>query len=72
MEAIKRLLTRGEAAQALAISIRLLDELILRGDLPAVRIGRSVRVRPAALANFTEARESKGLRRPVKRQIKGN
>ncbi len=55
----KLLLTRQEAAEALAISIRKVDLLIEAGDLPAVRIGRSIRIRPSALDYMIEARESR-------------
>ena len=59
----KQLLTRREAAKALSISIRLVDKLVATGDLPAVRIGKSVRFRPSALEYLIEARESRGPKR---------
>jgi excisionase family DNA binding protein len=59
MQADKQLMTRSEAAEALAISPRKLDMLAASGDLPSVRIGRSVRFRPSALEFFVEARESR-------------
>jgi excisionase family DNA binding protein len=55
----KPLLTREEAAEALSQSVRTLDYLIASGELPAVRIGRSVRIRPSAIEYFIEARESR-------------
>lgn len=55
---LKQLLTRHEAAQSLSVSLRMVDDLVKRGDLAAVRIGRSVRIRPSAIENFVEARES--------------
>lgn len=54
-----QLMTRSEAAEALALSVRMIDELVKSGDLPTVRIGRSVRFRPSALEYFVEARESR-------------
>lgn len=42
----RRLLTSREAAEWLAVSPRTLWELANRGDLPCVRIGRSVRYDP--------------------------
>ena len=57
--ATKQLLNRAEAAEALALSVRMIDELVKSGDLPVVRIGRSVRIRPSALDYFIEARESR-------------
>ncbi|WP_369335599.1 helix-turn-helix domain-containing protein [Luteolibacter arcticus] len=60
MVANKQLLTRQEAAESLSVSIRKLDLLIAAGDLPAVRIGAAVRVRPSAIDYLIEARESRG------------
>jgi excisionase family DNA binding protein len=57
--ATNQLMTRSEAAEALALSVRMIDELVKSGDLPTVRIGRSVRFRPSALEYFVEARESR-------------
>ena len=53
------LLSRKEISAALSVSLRTVDELISRGDLPVVRIGKSVRVRPTALDYLIEARESR-------------
>lgn len=53
------LLTRFDAATALAVSLRTVDELIARGDLPVVRLGGCVRIRPSAIDYLIEARESK-------------
>lgn len=47
-----------EAAQWLKISERSLWSLTQRGELPAVRIGRSVRYVLADLIVFVEARKS--------------
>ena len=58
-----QLLTRKQAAEKLAISLRTVDELIARGDLPAVRFAhKCVRIRPSALDYLIEAREMKGAR----------
>lgn len=57
--ATKQLLTRNEAAECLHQSVRMVDMLIASGELAAVRIGRSVRVRPLAIERFIEARESR-------------
>lgn len=59
MLAQSQLMTRSEAAEALALSVRMIDELVKSGDLAAVRIGRSVRFRTSALEFFIEARESR-------------
>lgn len=53
------LLTRPEAAQVLGISLRATDALIASGDLPVVRFGATVRVRPSAIEYLIEARESR-------------
>ena len=53
------LLTRPEAAQVLGISLRATDALIAAGDLPVVRFGATVRVRPSAIEYLIEARESR-------------
>lgn len=58
-EAPALLVDRPEAAARLAISLRTLDEITSKGDLAAVRIGRAVRYRPAALEAFIEANETK-------------
>jgi excisionase family DNA binding protein len=53
------LLTRHEAAEALHQSLRTIDENIANGSLRVVRIGRSVRIRPEALEEFIDARETR-------------
>lgn len=49
------LLTSTTAARALAISARTLWGLTARGELPVVRIGRSVRYDPRDLVRWIEA-----------------
>lgn len=56
---ITSLLTRQDAALALATCLRTVDEAIASGDLEIVAIGRSVRVRPSALEAFIEARTTR-------------
>ena len=53
------LLTRQESAERLSQSVRTVDKLIEAGELPVVRIGRSIRIRPSAIEYFIEARESR-------------
>jgi len=65
IETSKQLMTRQEAAESLSVSIRKLDMLIASGDLPVVRMGKAVRVRPSAIEYLIEARESRG---PAKRK----
>jgi len=52
------LLTPRAAAQALAIGERTLWNLTNRGELPCVRLGRSVRYDPADLRRFIEAQKA--------------
>ncbi|MBL9163114.1 MAG: helix-turn-helix domain-containing protein [Planctomycetaceae bacterium] len=52
------LLTPKEAAAALGISPRKLWSLTASGDVPCVRIGRSVRYDAADLAEFVETLKS--------------
>ncbi len=53
-ESERRLLTRREVAQQLALGQRTVARLIAAGDLQCVRIGRPVRVRPADLEQFID------------------
>jgi excisionase family DNA binding protein len=54
------LLTPAEAAKALAISARTLWARTKAGEIPAVRIGRSVRYDPRDLAAWVECRKAPG------------
>lgn len=54
--AVERVLLRvPEAAEALGVSASQVRNLIWAGELPAVRIGRAVRVARAELAKYAEA-----------------
>ncbi len=53
-----QLLKPAEAARSLAISERKLWGLTKCGEIPCVRIGRSVRYDPRDLASWIEARKS--------------
>lgn len=65
----QRLLRLPEAALQLSVSLRTIHVLIASGALASVRIGRSVRVRPSALEQFVEARETRGkISNPGKRK----
>lgn len=52
-----QLLTGRDAAKALAVSLRTLRTLVQRGDLRAVRIGRSVRFDPGDLRRLVDERK---------------
>jgi len=60
------LLTRQQAAAYLGVSLRSIDHLATSGDLPTIRIGTAVRIRPSALEYFCEAHETRKPR-PAKR-----
>lgn len=65
------LYSRPEAAAKLAISLRSLDEQVALGNIPVVRIGRSVRFRPFALDFLIEANETR-LNPKRRAAIRGN
>ena len=50
----EKLLTREEAAERLRIHLRTVQRLIVSKELPAVRIGRHVRIDPADLATLED------------------
>ena len=50
------LLTVDDAAHLLAVSVKTIRRLIGRGELPSVRIGRAVRIRPEGLQALVEQR----------------
>ena len=60
------LLNRPEAKAILGVSLRTVDELISSGDLPVVRLGRSVRIRPSAIEYLIEARETRANHRKAR------
>ena len=54
-------LLRGEdVAHVLNISRSMAYQLIQRGEIPSVRLGRAVRVHPKALEQFIALRQSTG------------
>ncbi|GAA5130804.1 helix-turn-helix domain-containing protein [Luteolibacter yonseiensis] len=53
------LLNRKDVGARLHVSLRTVDELIASGDLPVVRLGRAVRIRPSAIDYLIEARETR-------------
>ena len=57
------LLTYREAARLLQVSDRTVWTLVDRGDLPAVRFGRTVRIDRRDLEAFIETRKKKGASR---------
>jgi excisionase family DNA binding protein len=59
---INSLLRGKEVAQALNISRALAYHLMAEGEIPTVRLGRSVRVRPQDLEQFISERVSQKKR----------
>ena len=53
---LSRLLNAQEVAAALNMGLSTVYMLVERGDLPSIRIGRSVRVRPEDLVKFIESK----------------
>lgn len=51
---VERLLTYQEAGELLGVTERTIWTLVDRGDLPAVRFGRSVRIDPVDLRTFID------------------
>ncbi len=49
------LLTRGEAARFLNVSDQTVYRILRRGELPAYRVGHSIRISQVALENYLRA-----------------
>jgi len=49
------LLTRGEAAEFLNVSDQTVYRILRRGELPAYRVGHSIRISQVALENYLRA-----------------
>lgn len=52
---VEELLDRHQAKKALNLSLATIDRLIARGELPVVRFGRAVRIRPSTIKNILDA-----------------
>jgi excisionase family DNA binding protein len=61
------LLTRPQAAEYLNVSQRTLDEQLALGNIPAVRIGRSVRFRKTSLDYYIDVMESRARKHGKKK-----
>ena len=55
MQADSKLLKRPEAAETLQITVRTLDSLVKRRLIAHVKIGKSVRFTPSAIAEYIAA-----------------
>ena len=59
---VERLLTYKQVGNLLGLTPRSIWTLVRRGDLPAVRFGRSVRIAPADLATFIATHRTGGVK----------
>jgi excisionase family DNA binding protein len=50
----QRLMTAKEVAELLQLSVRQIRRLIAHGQLEAISVGRSARIRPEALASLLD------------------
>lgn len=57
---LRRLLTAAQAAEVLSISTRKLWELTNCGEIPSLRIGRSVRYRPEQIQAWLDRLQGEG------------
>jgi excisionase family DNA binding protein len=53
---LSRLLNAQDVATALKMGLSTVYQLVVRGELPSIRIGRSVRIRPEDLEKFIESK----------------
>ena len=56
-----RLLTVAEVARILSVSTSLVYRLIQSGELPAIQLGRAIRVRPAELEQYLARKSFSGV-----------
>ncbi len=57
---LPRLLIAQDVAAALNMGLSTIYMLMERGELPSIRIGRSVRIRPEDLEKFIESKAQRG------------
>jgi len=55
--ALDRLLTKAEAAEALAVSVRFIERCVLERRIRYVKLGKFVRIPESGVADFFEAGE---------------
>jgi excisionase family DNA binding protein len=66
MASENRLLTADDVAERLRISRSFAYALMSRGEIPPVRLGRAVRVRPQDLEEFIESSVCSSNGKPVR------
>jgi len=59
---VEKLLTYRDAGKLLGVTERTVWELVNRGELPAVRFGRNVRIDPADLRAYIDRCKTSGRR----------
>jgi excisionase family DNA binding protein len=57
---LSKLLNAQDVAAALNMGLSTVYMLVERGELPSIRIGRSVRIRPEDLEKFIESKTQRG------------
>ncbi len=57
---LSRLLKAQDVAAALNVGLSTVYQLVERGELSSIRIGRSVRIRPEDLEKFIESKAQRG------------
>lgn len=72
MDQTVRLLTVVQAAALLGLGRSLVYELVLRGEIPSIKIGRARRIPVAALDRFIDQRLEDSGNSPERRGDAGN
>jgi excisionase family DNA binding protein len=65
METTRLLYSRREAATALSLGVRTLDQLILAGIIPVVRVGRRVLISRDSLLDFAASQDRPPEQNPL-------
>ena len=57
-EIVPQLITREDASKRLSVGLRTLDRYLDSGEIPFLRIGRTVRIKASDLVHFLEVRQA--------------
>jgi len=60
-ESVESLLTVKEVAETLKVTERTVYNLIERGDIPRVKVGRAVRIRREDMKDYIERQSERGV-----------
>jgi excisionase family DNA binding protein len=66
---IQPLITKSEVAVILGVTVRTVTTLISTKQLPVIRLGRAVRVRPLTLQRFIRNREKRSIAKKVNQEV---